>query len=198
MRLFIGIDIPEELRRRLQAYIARLDKQLPPGSVKWTHPEGWHITLKFLGETTKIDAIKSALQAPRVEPFEIRLRDVGFFTPRSPRVFWAGIEASGALPALAAEIEGLLAPLGFPREDKPYRPHITLARFGSGRPGGSSKDRNKPKMYLIKHLLEADPELTHVDFGSMMATEFFLYESLLSSRGATYVKLQSFGRETIA
>ncbi len=189
MRLFVGIDITDHIRSRLTTYVERMRREVAAEGVKWTRPESWHLTLKFLGETGKIEEIKRALSRVRMEPFELNVRQTGFFTPRSPRVFWAGIHSSAALPALALEIDTALAPLGFEREENKYSPHITLARFGSGRPRGSAKDRHQPKMYTLKHLLEARPELAETDFGLMTVTEFCLFESRPSPQGSEYERI---------
>jgi RNA 2',3'-cyclic 3'-phosphodiesterase len=192
MRLFVGIDIAEPIRERLREYVERLQRELPPESVKWTRPEGWHLTLKFLGETEKQDAITQKLRQIKGAPFDICFRQTGFFTPRSPRIFWAGVEAPEDLSELAAHIEAALEPLGFEREPRKYSPHLTLARFGSGRPQGSRKDRAANKMYALKQLIERKPELAQVEFGTMTANEFILYQSQLSPKGSRYTKLERF------
>jgi 2'-5' RNA ligase len=191
-RLFVGIDIADEIRGRLAEYVQRLERELPRESVKWTRPEGWHLTLKFLGETEKLDSIVRELRQIRGKPFDVRFRGNGFFTPRSPRIFWVGVEAPETLPQLAAQIDAVLEPLGFEREQRRYSPHLTLARFGSGRPQGSRKDRNANKMYALKHLLASKPELEQIEFGTMTANEFTLYQSQLSPKGSKYAKLERF------
>jgi RNA 2',3'-cyclic 3'-phosphodiesterase len=191
-RLFVGIDLADPIRERLREYVDRLQRELPPESVKWMRPEGWHLTLKFLGETEKQAEITRALRGINAKPFPIHFQRIGFFTPRSPRVFWIGVEAPEALPELAGAIEAALEPLGFEREQRRYSPHLTLARFGSGRPQGSAKDRNALKMYTLKQLLERKPELAEVDFGTMTAKEFILFQSQLSPKGSRYTKLERF------
>jgi RNA 2',3'-cyclic 3'-phosphodiesterase len=191
-RLFVGINLVEPIRERLREYVERLQRELPPESVKWTRPEGWHLTLKFLGETEKHDEITRKLREIKGAPFDVRFRDAGFFTPRSPRVFWVGVEAPALLPGLAESIEAALEPLGFAREQRKYSPHLTLARFGSGRPTGSAKDRKAMKMYALKQLIERKPELAQVEFGTMTANEFILYQSQLSPKGSRYTKLEVF------
>ena len=191
-RLFVGIDLVEPIRERLHAYVQRLQSEIPADAAKWTRPEGWHLTLKFLGETEKQAEITQKLLKIKGAPFNIRFHGTGFFTPRSPRIFWAGVEAPEALPHLAAEIESTLEPLGFEREQRKYSPHLTLARFGSGRPTGSAKDRTAMKMYALKQLIERKPELAQVDFGTMTANEFILYQSQLSPKGSKYTKLERF------
>src|SRR5690349_12072690 len=114
MRTFVAIDIPPRIRERLSVFMEQRRASLP--GARWVRPEGMHITLKFLGEISpeQKDAIETALHTIRWQPFAIAIRGLGFFpNPRSPRVFWAGIEADNALPALASAIDDALTPLGF-------------------------------------------------------------------------------------
>jgi len=192
MRLFVGIDLSEHIREHLQSYIEGLQRLVSPDTVKWTRPQNWHLTLKFLGETQKLEQVKTALLKINMPTFEFEVSGTGFFTPRSPRIFWAGVKGSAALPALATEIDEHLLPVGFVPEDKVYSPHITLARFGSGRPKGSARDRNQPKMYHLKALLDARPQLSEARFGTMTATEFILFESRPSASGSDYFRLEKY------
>jgi len=189
MRLFVALDIPEEIRSKITAYMNALRNFAP--DARWVSPESLHVTLKFIGEfpEARLQELKKALASVGGQPFEISFRASGFFNPRSPRVFWIGIEAGYELKALAAAVETALVPLGIPREDRDFTPHLTLARMGSGRPQGSPRDRNKPKMYELKARVEGTPP---PEFGTMTAREFFLYLSKLSPKGAQYTKLERF------
>lgn len=191
MRLFVGLDIPPDIHSRIVAYMAEMKRVAL--NAKWVRPESLHITLKFIGEWRRSeDEIKAALAQIQAKPFDVTFSSTGFFTPRSPRVFWVGIQASDALPQLASSIDAALKPLGVREEDHEYRPHLTLARTGSGRPSGSPRDRVKPVMYELKQAIERDPKLAERHFGTMTATEFFLYESKLLRGGAQYAKIARF------
>ena len=85
-----------------------------------------------------------------------------------------------------------MAALGIAPEEHVYNPHLTLARAGSGRPQGDPRDRNKPKMYLLRDRVQADPRLSQPDFGTMLAQDFFLYQSETMSSGPRYTKLARF------
>jgi RNA 2',3'-cyclic 3'-phosphodiesterase len=189
MRLFVALDIDAAIRGRLADYTAGLGKLVP--GVKWVAAESLHVTLKFIGEfpDARLDEVKRTLASVKSPPFKLYFRQAGFFTPRSPRVFWAGIEAGPELAALAAAADQALAPLGIAREERAFTPHLTLARTGSGRPQGSREDRHQPKMYELKARVEAAPP---PDFGTMTAQEFFLYQSKTLSSGAQYTKLECF------
>ena len=185
MRTFVAIDITPEIRERLAEFMEQ-NRGFLPGA-RWVRPEGMHITLKFLGEISpkQQDSIDRALHAVQSQPFVVAIRGLGFFpNSRSPRVFWAAIEADNSLPSLASAIDEALAPLGFQKEKQTYKPHLTFARLNPG----TSRSNFGP---AAKSLLER----TQSDFGTMTADEFFLYESKLSPRGATYTKLTRFAFE---
>jgi RNA 2',3'-cyclic 3'-phosphodiesterase len=190
MRLFVGIDIPEEVRDRISRYMQKLGQHAP--GTKWVRPESLHVTLKFIGNSDKLEAITRALQPLGGSRFEIRFYGVGFFTPRSPRVFWAGVDGGPELKSLAHAVEVALVPLGIEKDAREYSPHLTLAREGSGRPSGARSDREKPKMYALKTKVEADASLADMEFGTMLATEYILYRSETKPEGAVYTKLARF------
>lgn len=180
MRLFVALDIPDETR----AAVSKLIAQLAPlcRGAKWVRVEAMHLTLKFIGEQPeeKVPRIEKELTAVR-SPAAVQLRfaGTGFFpNPRSPRVFWAGIHASSNLAALAAEIERRLEPLGIPREQRAFTPHLTLARFNS--------------TAGLSHLREALERLGLPEFGSATISEFHLYRSQLQRGGAVYTRLATF------
>jgi len=187
MRLFFALDITPEIRSAIATYVDILRRV--PG-VRFMPPESFHVTLKFLGEVRDPDGAKQAamkIQSPR---FEVAFRDTGFFpNPKSPRVFWAGIHADDRLPQLASALDASLAQIGFSREERPYHPHLTLARSGSGSPVAN---RNEPPVAGFRALVYFVEKNPPPDFGTMTASEFFLYESKLSPRGAHYTKLGRF------
>jgi len=194
MRLFLALDIDDAIRQSLSAYVATLKRLVP--QIKWVAPESLHVTLKFIGEfpEARLPDLTRALTTVGGQAFDLTFRHAGFFTLRSPRVFWvgigcAGIETGYELKALAAAIDTGTTSLGIPREARDFTPHLTLARTGSGRPQGAASDRNKPVMYELKARVEAMPP---PNFGTMTAREFFLYQSRTSPQGAVYTRLQRF------
>lgn len=193
MRLFVGLDIPDAIRENLARYMEDLRRAAP--GVRWVRPESLHLTLKFIGEfdEARLEELQRALAAVGGQPFDVSFGGVGFFTPRSPRVFWVGVDAGYELPALARAVDQAAVSLGVPAEEREFNPHLTLARSGSGRPQGSPKDRDKPKMYELRALVEGKEPPR---FGTMTAREFCLYESKLSPGGAQYAKLARFRLES--
>jgi len=188
MRLFVALDIDPEIRE----HITTLRDQLRPlaPDVRWVGPETYHVTLQFLGETKKLDEIRTALRKVKCAPVTLSFRGAGFFpTPRSPRVFWVGIDGDENLQALADSVTKALQPLGFERDHDTFQPHLTLARSGSGRPHAMRGERAAPSLQPIREQLDKAPS---PEFGTMTAHEFILYESHLSSMGPRYEKRASF------
>lgn len=180
MRLFVAIEIPGEIRGALAAFLKELHAIAP--QAKWVRADNLHVTLKFLGEVgpSKLAAVKTALAAIRSpQAVALDFRGLGFFpNEKRPRVFWAGMEASPNLAPLGADIDQALHKLAFPPEERPFTPHLTLARFNP--PG------------LPAPLLAAAQQNQSRSFGSLTTREFHLIESKLKPTGAEYTNLQSF------
>ena len=194
MRVFVAMDVPEEVKGKIREFVGRLEAECREArGARWARVEGMHVTLKFIGEvaTEKVEPIKKELEAVR-EAFaakskttgeaaqvEMNFRGVGFFpNAKHPRVFWAGIEATPNLTEIAAEIEKRLEKIGIPREGRAFHPHLTLARFKS--------EEGLPK------LRETIEKAGAMEFGSTQRSEFHLYESKLMRGGAVYTRLETF------
>ena len=194
MRIFIGIDLDPEVRARISRFLEGVQGFAP--EARWVRPESLHITLKFIGEQPpeRVEAIAERLRRIGCGAFEIRCSEHGFFpTAKAPRVFWIGIHAGPQLAELAESIDMATAELGIPGEDRPYSPHLTLARGGAGRSSGSPKWRKGDGPNSIFAALEKRlAAMTELDFGTMTAHEFILYQSQLSRGGSKYTKLQRF------
>lgn len=194
MRLFVALDLRDDVRRALGDLMAKL-RPLSPDA-RWVRPEGMHVTLKFIGhavetgDTKKLDAVRAALAAVRSDrPVEMNFRGVGFFPSASrPRVVWCGVQASENLAPLAADVDRALEPLGISREDRAFLPHLTLARFKPARPG--KRSRSNPAGG--EALQFATAEMAERDFGSARETEFHLFESITKPGGSEYRKLESY------
>jgi len=190
MRIFIALDIPAEVRAHLTEYMERARKLAP--DARWARVEGLHVTLKFVGEFSdaRLQEMKTALAWVKAAPFEVKFDGMGFFpNPKAARVFWAGVDGGEHLPRLASAIDMALAGLDITREEKPYRPHLTLARASQ-----------RPLRELQALLEEPAPQfgtqgLGTRGFGTMTAREFFLYQSQPQKGGSKYTKLERFGLE---
>jgi 2'-5' RNA ligase len=139
IRAFIAIELSTDILRQLENLQARMKQNVPSGLVRWTRPEGIHLTLKFLGEVPadQTEAIADAMRracAPYT-PFSLSVAGVGCFpNPQRPRVVWVGIdEPTGALAGLQRDIERAMKPLGFAPENRAFTPHLTLGRVKGGR-----------------------------------------------------------------
>ncbi len=180
MRLFVAMDIPDEVRSSLAAFAAKLRPACR--NARWVRIEGLHVTLKFIGETSpeKADAIKAALASiPARPPISINFRGLGFFPDeRRPHVLWVGIKSGSDLAALAAAVETALNPLGIPREERAFSPHLTLARLSTPR--------------VLEALQDAVKTAGRMEFGRTTAKEFHLYQSVLKPGGSEYTRLETF------
>lgn len=179
MRLFAGIEIPAEVIHNLESLLERLR---PTAKLKWSPLGNLHITTRFIGEwpQERLSELQSALAGlTGREPISIQVRRLGFFpNPHSPRVFWAGIEASPELAALASETDQALESLGLAPEGRPFSPHLTLARIKEPVP--------------LQKLRETIAALPSLDFGGFHADRFNLYQSRVGSAGSVYTKLAEF------
>ena len=180
MRAFIAVDLPEPIRAALRQKQASFRSVSP--DARWTNPEGIHLTLKFLGQISdaKVKEVSQSLRnLGRFERFTVGLKGFGFFPDsRRPRVFWAGVEAPANLVQLVEQVEDAMQRIGFAREDRTFRPHLTLARF-----------RVPQAQPALQSLLAQQTEL---ELGSFEVSEFFLFESKLSPKGAEYRKVEKF------
>jgi 2'-5' RNA ligase len=182
IRSFIAIEIPEALRQKLRDLLRQL--RGTGADVKWVRPEGIHVTLKFLGavDPETLDAISQALRpvVGRFDPFDLKAQGIGGFpASRNPRVIWAGLtEAEGAASRLQREIDATAAGLGFPSEDRPFKPHLTLGRVRS--PKGKTS---------LTQMIEGN---AHLGLGSFRVEQVVLFRSDLRPEGAVYSRLQEF------
>ncbi|HEV2617688.1 MAG TPA: RNA 2',3'-cyclic phosphodiesterase [Candidatus Acidoferrales bacterium] len=180
MRLFVALDVPDETRRALDETVRQFEAICR--GARWTRAESVHVTLKFIGhvEETMLPAIKESLSKVKSKaPLEIAFGQFGFFpNERRPRVLWLGIEPGPILAVLASQIASTLEAIGIPREERDFKPHLTLARF-------------KTEEGLAK-LRQMVASLANQSFGCTVATEFHLYESMLNPRGAVHTKLASY------
>lgn len=131
VRAFLGIWMPESIAREMEAWRPRLEPLVR--GARWTRTAQLHLTLVFLGEiapetvdriSPTVAAFVGGYRAPR-----IALSGFGVFPPRGHgRILWAGVESGGRLEAFARELRLGLERLGFPPEERPWVPHVTLAR----------------------------------------------------------------------
>jgi 2'-5' RNA ligase len=179
MRLFTGIALAPPVVDKLSAV---LDQMRPTARINWSPAGNLHITSKFIGEwkEDRLGELQSALAAIRVAgPIPITVAQFGYFpNERHPHSFFAGVQAGPGLEELAATIDQALAPLGCARENRPYRPHVTLARI-------------KPNSD-IRGLQSHIEGMKDFGFGRWDAGSFHLYLSKPGSRGSVYTILATY------
>jgi RNA 2',3'-cyclic 3'-phosphodiesterase len=193
MRLFVALDLPDSVRRELADLIIKLKPLCT--HARWARPEGLHVALKFIGhvidaeDKQKLDELRSSLATVRVEfPVDMSFHGVGFFSDEHrPRVFWCGVKSSTKLTELAATVQRALEPLGIPRDDHAFVPHLTLARFKSPLVAKTPGPRAPHAEFF-----RATAEMAQHDFGSVRESQFHLYERLLKPSGPEYKKIGTF------
>ena len=181
-RVFCAVELPPEVRAQLQEHIARLRKEVPDAAASWSRVENIHLTLKFFGNVAldRIPAISDAASraVAELEPFNISVGDTGVFPrPSRPQVLWIGVsDPSGKLSALHERLEKECASEGFPKEDRAYRPHLTIARLR--RPDGA------------RHLADAHLQMQFKP-SKVQVTELILFRSELSPKGSKYTQIST-------
>lgn len=185
LRLFVAIDLPEDVRESLGRLQSDLRRHDLPG-LRWTRPEGVHLTLKFLGETpaSSLPAIEAALaRAVRGAPsFRLALGAPGTFgNRRGPRVLWVDVEGDvKPLQQLQAAVERELAAAGFAPEERGFSPHLTLARVPQPSPPGRAERVSRALAAV------AAPR------GEIEVTEVVLMRSKLQAGGAVHSRVAAF------
>lgn len=179
MRLFTGIALPQEVTDNLEALVGDLR---PAARIKWSPVRNLHITTKFIGEwpDDRLDELAAALgEVPSPGPIPIAIRTLGWFpNERSPRVFWAGIEAPDALHELARATDAKAAELGVAPETRRYSPHLTLARI-----------KGPADLRELRRRVDGLP--SH-EFGRFEANCFHLFQSKLQPGGSVYTRLREY------
>jgi 2'-5' RNA ligase len=146
-RLFVAVPLPDEARDAVIAIVDTVreavdrEARLPRSAVRWVRMEHLHLTLRFLGPTPEQQVAVVARCVDRgvtgLAPAEIVITGSGAFpSPSRPRTIWMGIQdGAGALAAIARRLDDELEPEGWPRETRPFRAHLTLARADGRREG---------------------------------------------------------------
>jgi 2'-5' RNA ligase len=183
IRAFLALEIPESIRSQLAAARESLRHEMP--RARWTRPEGWHLTLKFLGETPlPVLAELGAELSPRVRGLGVitaKLGRSGFFPSSArPRVAWVGGNVDGAEKVVKA-VEAAAQAVGFPAEGRQWSAHLTMARLKS------QWSRN-----AVDRFLEWGDQL---ELEAFSCREVVLYESDLQPGGAVYTALERFSIE---
>ncbi|MFN4284269.1 MAG: RNA 2',3'-cyclic phosphodiesterase [Alphaproteobacteria bacterium] len=167
-RLFVAIELPEELRERL----ALMQGGVP--GANWVDPDNFHVTLRFIGETAEsaIADIDETLARIVAKPFDLSLAGMDTFARgREPTSLWVGVERAEPLMSLQKRIDQALTRAGFPTDEKRYTPHVTLARL-------QRAPEARLAGFIAEHnLFRAEP---------FRVERFTLFSSQLGSAGPVY------------
>lgn len=168
------------MRSQLQDHIRRVREAVPEAAANWSRPENIHLTLKFFGNVAQDQVQGISAAAARATdghlPFQIGLGGAGVFPkPSQARVLWIGVnDLSGKLKDLQQRLDSECEIEGFSREDRAFRPHLTIARVR--RPSGA------------RRLAEAHLR-TDFSFVEVALTELTVFRSELSSHGSRYTAI---------
>ncbi len=176
-RLFIAVELPAPVRKRLIDHIHQLRTLVPRARANWVREENLHLTLKFLGDipSEKIESISHAVKdaAEASEPFELIVSGGGAFPASGPpKVLWSGIEdPSGGLGRLYQRVEENCEKAGHAREQRSFRPHLTIARVRDS--------RNSHRLSIVNKELGFEPE-------DVVIANLVLFRSELRQEGSRH------------
>ncbi|WP_415881569.1 RNA 2',3'-cyclic phosphodiesterase [Neptuniibacter sp. QD34_54] len=165
MRLFLAIDLPEDLQDRItELYCPELEQ------VRWTVSHQLHITLVFIGDQPHqyLEEIIEAVSETSFEPFELCLQKIGYF---KSGIIWLGVEESEPLKRLQKSLSHKVRGLGIELEQRKYMPHITLGRSKKLTPQVVSQVSHKGLGFTA----------------NMVVSAFQLKSSVLKANGAEYL-----------
>lgn len=183
IRAFIAVNLSVDILSRISELSEELQRQCSGVPVRWVPAENMHLTLKFLGDVSvsNVEILQKILTKVGAShnACEISAGGVGAYPKiQKPRVLWVGLEAPQELYALQNAIEGESEKLGYPREGRPFSPHLTIGRV--------QKNATKQDIARLAGVLEA----LNIGFlGATRIQEVHLYRSELRPGGAKYTSL---------
>ena len=171
MRLFLGIPLVDATAASLTRLTTRLRSK--SGNLRWSEPESWHITLQFLGNTgaDQLECLTARLAKVRSAPARIRLGGLDIFDRVG--VFIVEVDLTSELKSLERSVLAATTHCGFAAEERPYHPHITLAR--------AKEHAGRHELRKLKADASSQPA-----FSTFTANEFLLYESHPDPGGSRY------------
>ena len=176
-RIFAAVDISDEARRKVAAYVSDLRSEFPKIRVGWDKPEKLHLTLKFLGDTnekqlSELEKIVAETSS-NINSFNLQIAETGVFpNARNPRVLWIDVQdESGNLSKINERLETECAKIGFAREKRAFVPHLTIGRI---------REPHRAKDLASKHLENIFEPI------EITVSEIVIYESQLLPSGSVY------------
>ncbi len=182
MRLFIAVDIPLLIKKKIEEIVFQLKQELTDLPIKWVSSENIHITLKFIGEVLEdeFNQINNSLKKIHFNSFQLKVNE-GAFLPQKgkPRILFLDLTGN-ELKKLVLEIENKLKEIGISKEKREFKAHITIARI-----------KNKINKSEIKLFIEKTKNFNEV----FSVSEFALYKSALQRTAPIYTKKQIYSLE---
>ncbi|MCW8986022.1 MAG: RNA 2',3'-cyclic phosphodiesterase [Thermoanaerobaculales bacterium] len=183
IRAFLALEIPDQVKAQLASAQGEIRHELP--KARWTRVQGWHLTLKFLGEVERpvLTVLGAELRSRigGVGALTVKLEKTGFFpSSMRPRVAWVGGTADG-VEEVVAEVEEAAELAGFPRDRRPWSVHLTQARLKT----------QWPKAAVDRFFAWGDT----LDLEAFTCREVVLFSSDLQPGGAVYTALERFSLE---
>jgi 2'-5' RNA ligase len=185
MRIFIGIKLDDTVLKEIEKFLKPFKKIASP--IKWTKPENIHVTLKFIGEVSpdKYSRIETQLDNADFKTGSIILNIAGcgkFGKGRDMSIFWIGLDKNEKLEDLYNRIETTLKKAGIPKEERIFKPHLTVAR-------------NK-KNFNFKSFFEQIDDNRDRPIAEQRVTGFQVFESRLTPEGPIYTLLKEIPIDT--
>lgn len=185
LRAFIALEIPAPIREAIQQQTAALRKSADSSLVRWVPAGNLHLTLKFLGDVPSANlpflTQMLAREAGQQARFSMQVGGLGAFpNSRRPRVIWIGIRAPEALSALARSLESATRRLGYPPEERPFSPHLTIGRVKQ-----AASPADLQRVHVALEAIQVGP------LGSADISAVHLMKSDLRPTGSVYTRLFS-------
>jgi 2'-5' RNA ligase len=183
IRAFLAIEPPEDILQAISRLQEKLKREIT-GRISWTRPQGQHLTLKFFGDISSADVknISTAVQSrtTAAAALNLKIQKIGVFPDaRRPRVIWCGVtDDEEKLLPLQKQLDNDFAGIGFSKEDRPFRAHLTLGRI---------KD-----VHGLTGLNEVLNKYSDFAAGVFNCKELILFQSKLLPQGAVYTRLAEF------
>jgi 2'-5' RNA ligase len=176
IRTFIAVELDPGFTEKIR----ELQDRFSGFDLKFVDPELVHITLKFLGnvDESRVPSLSATLDSITCKPFEAKVGELGVFPkPSNPKVLWLG--ATGNFRTLHDEVENLLEPFKFEKDDREFTAHATLARVKF-----LKKDQKNAFINTVN-------ELKDLEIGTMWVNKVLLKKSTLTPRGPIYETLHT-------
>jgi len=178
MRLFLAICFDNAMKQGLADTGNDLMKHLTRG--KMTRPENFHLTLIFIGETTRVSDIKKAMDDVRAPGFELAIDGLGKFSGRGSAIYWLGVRKNQALESLYQTLKAALLGKGFAIEQRPFQPHLTLFREALPEAGFSERRFSEGLAARSMHVSKIDLMKSERINGRLVYTSIYEKKLLLA------------------